>query len=359
MFGVTRLLESYTCLDAVVLAMPWHALDALDDALTATRRFLLPFSLRRWLTLAVVAFFVSGATAFEPSPSFSFGDGAAGGGPTPGPPDPTGIGLSPGQLTASQLQLLGALIVALLVVGVVLAYVATVLEFVFVEILRDREARIRGRFGRYTDAGASLFLFRLAVGAVVLSAAVGAVALVVLTGGLFVIPLVLLSPVLLLVGVGLWLLLAFTADFVVPAMIVEGTGVVGGWRAFWPELRAEWRQYAVYALARLVLGGVAGVVAGIGFVTAAVLLGIPFGLVGGGAFVLTEALGLGAIGLAIGAVVAALWLLAVLVVGTTFVQVPIQTYLRYYSLLVLGAVTPQFDLLADVRDDLAGDSIEE
>ncbi|MFC6729513.1 hypothetical protein ACFQDG_12745 [Natronoarchaeum mannanilyticum] len=333
--------------------MPWHALEALDDALTATREFLLPFSLRRWLTLAVVAFFVSGATAFEPSPSFSFGDGAVGGGPEPGPPDPAGIGLFTGELTASQLQLLVALVAVLLIVGLVLAYVATVLEFVFVEILRDREVQIRGRFGRYTDAGASLFLFRLAVGVVVLSAVLGVVALVVLTGGLFVIALVLLSPAFLLVGVGLWLLLAFTADFVVPAMIVEEAGVVDGWRAFWPELRAEWRQYAAYALARIVLGGVAGVGAGIGFVAAGVPLGIPFGIVAGGLFLIGQAIGSSAIGLALAGAVAALWLIAVLVVGTTFVQVPIQTYLRYYSLLVLGAVSPAFDLLADVRADLA------
>jgi len=335
--------------------MPWHALEALDDALTATRKFLLPFSLRRWLTLAVVAFFVSGATAFEPSPSFSFGDG--GNGATPVSPTP-GPGAFDGGLTASQLQLLVVVVAVVLLVGLALAYLGAVLEFVFVEILRDREVRIRGRFGRYTDAGASLFLFRLAVGAVVLSAVVGVVALVILTGGLFVIALVLLSPVLVLVGVGLWLLLAFTADFVVPAMIVEESGVVDGWRAFWPELRAEWRQYAAYALARVVLGGVAGVVAGIGFVAAGVLLGIPFGIVAGVLFLLAQALGLGAIGLALGGAVAALWLLAVLVVGTTFVQVPIQTYLRYYSLLVLGAISPPFDLLADVRTELADASDE-
>jgi len=336
--------------------MTWHALSALDDALTATRRLLLPFSLREWLTLAVVAFFVSGATAFEPNASFSLGDsgnGAAPVSPTPGP------GVFEGGLTASQLQLLVGVVVVALLVGLALAYLGAVLEFVFVEILREREIGIRGRFGRYTDAGASLFLFRLAVGVVVLSAVIGIVGLVVLTGGLFVIALVLLSPVLLLVGVGLWLVLAFTADFVVPVMIVEETGVVGGWRAFWPELRAEWRQYAVYALARLVLGGVASVVAGIGFVAAAVLLGIPFGIVAGALFLLGQALGTSAIGLALGGAVAALWLLGVLVVGTTFVQVPIQTYLRYYSLLVLGAVSPPFDLLADVRaeiTDASGDA---
>lgn len=334
--------------------MPWHAIESLDDALTATREFLLPFSLRRWLTLAIVAFFVSGATAFEPSPSFTLGDGANGAGPTaPGPVPPYGPGggFFDGGLSPSQLLFLVVVAAGALLLGILLAYVSTVMEFVFVDIVRERDVRIRGRFGQYTEAGASLFLFRIAIGALVLGTALTVVVLTILTGGLFLILLVLLSPVLLLVAVGLWLLLSFTADFVVPVMIADGTGVLDGWRAFWPELRADWRQYGVYALARLVLGAIAGVVAGIGFVTVGVVLAIPFGIVGlVGLLVLGQVLGLQVIAVAFGAVVAALFVLSVLVVGTTLVQVPIQTYFRYYSLLVLGAITPSYDLVAEIRD---------
>jgi len=32
--------------------MSWHAVDAVDDAVEATRRFLFPFSLVRWTKLA-------------------------------------------------------------------------------------------------------------------------------------------------------------------------------------------------------------------------------------------------------------------------------------------------------------------
>lgn len=189
-----------------------------------------------------------------------------------------------------------------------------------------------------------------------LATALLAVALVVLTGGLFVVALVLFAPALLLVGAALWLVLRLTTDFVVPAMIVEGTGVVGGWRSFWPELRANWRQYGVYAITRFVLGAVGGVVAAIGFAAAAVVLAIPFGIVGVPVTVLlVQVLGLTLLGVAFGAAVVVLFALSVLVAGTTFVQVPIQTYLRYYSLLVLGAITPAYDLVADVRAVIGGE----
>ena len=332
--------------------MPWHALSSLDDALTASKKLLLPFSLRRWLTLAIVAFFVSGATAFEPNASFSFGDGANGAAPG----DPISI-VSDG-LSVGQLQLLIALVAVALVVGVVLTFVAAVMEFVFVDIAREQEVRVRDRFGQHTDAGASLFLFRIAVGLLVLATALTALGLVFVTGGLFVLVLLLLSPALVLIGIALWLVLRLTTDFVVPIMLAEGIGVLDGWRTFWPELRAEWRQYGAYALARIVLGGVGATVAGIGFVTVAVVLVIPFGAVGlGGAILFAQVLGLNVVGFAIGAIAATLFALSVLVVGTTLVQVPIQTYLRYYSLFVLGGVTPEYDLVAPIREEIdAGDA---
>lgn len=138
--------------------MAWHAIESLDDALTATRELLLPFSIRRWLSLALVAFFVSGATALEPNASVPFGDGGTGTPPEPIPPGP-GPGLFGGQLTPSQLQLLVAVAALALAVGLALAYVSAVMEFVFVEIARDRDVRNRAGSVGTRATGSRCFCF--------------------------------------------------------------------------------------------------------------------------------------------------------------------------------------------------------
>ena len=41
--------------------MSWHAVDAVDDAVEATRRFLFPFSLVRWAKLAFLVLLMGGS----------------------------------------------------------------------------------------------------------------------------------------------------------------------------------------------------------------------------------------------------------------------------------------------------------
>ena len=339
------------------MARDWGAVDSLGDAYTATKRLLLPFSLRRWLVVAVAVFFVSGSsvtpginlrpfgTTTPPSTDVTVPDGFAPIREAPPPPvETTPFGL--------EVAVVLAILVAVFVLGVVIAYVSSVMEFVFVKLTARQEVRVRGFFGESLGKGLSLLLFRIAVGFVVAGTVALLIVLVFLTGGTFLIFLVLLSPFFVVFVVVLWLVARFTVDFVVPVMISEDTGILRGWRVFIGELRAEWEQYALYAFVRFVLGIAAGFVVGVGALTLAILLGIPFGIVALLGLFLGEVLAAQTAALVLFVAVAVVFLVTLVVAVVTFVQVPVQTYLRYYSLFVLGAVSPEYDLVDEIREEM-------
>lgn len=318
--------------------MPWHAIAALDDAVSLSREFLFPFDLRRWLALAVIVFFMGwgGSAPTGTSNAVNALSGPGGGGPGvpfTGPP-------------GGAIMAVGILLVVALLLGLGFAIVGAVMRFVFYDALRTGQVRIRTRFRAWLGAGLRLFAFALAL----FLAVVGPI-MVLLVGGVllgFGGPAVVFLglPVMLLVAVVVGVVLLFTYDFVVPTMMCEETGVLGGWRRFWRTLRSSPGQFGVYVFVRWVLGIAAGV-------ASAVVLGIlslPVLLLGG-------LVGLGGIGLDLAgsptllvvvAVVALPILVALLVVGL-FLQVVVQTFFGYYALLVLGDVDPALDLIPDRR----------
>lgn len=342
--------------------MEWHAVDQLGDSWQATKQLLFPIRLRSWIVVAVVVFFVSGATGFNPSINIGAtewvtipGEVSTQVGVHWSPGDPSSI--VPGTLDERSQLLIWILFLIVLGAGLLFTLIGVVLgaifEFVFVDIARTREIRIRGFFGPRIGQGISLLAFRIGVGLIVIGFVILTVLATLITAGLFLLLLLLLSPVLVLLSIGLWILLRFTTDFVVPVMIAEDSGIINGWREFWPELRSEWKQYGVYAVVRFLLGIVAAFATGLGFAAIGLLLAIPFLFVGLiGLFVLVAAIGAEFAGLVWALFLLLIFIATLVAVGTVLVVVPIQTYLRYYSLFVLGAITPSFDVVASIRERL-------
>lgn len=327
--------------------MSWNAIDALDDARWAAQTFLLPFDAGRWARLAVVAFFVAGGGG----PSFQTGGGGDVSPPSdPGPVGPGGpIDLPP----RTVLYLVGGVLVALLLLGLAWAAVGAVMEFVLIEGLRTREMSVRDRFREFLGRGLRLFGFR--VGVTLLAAAVVAVpfALVALAGAAVPVGFLLFFPLLLaalFLGVVVAAVLRLTTDFAVPTMLAEDRGVLSAWRRLLPVFRSEWKEVGLYLVVRFVAGIAAAVAVGLVTALAAVIVAIPFLLVGAVVFF---GLGgsvpaLGAVGWGLLAVVGLLLFLAVVAVGAT-VQVPVVTYFRYYALFFLGATDERLDLVSDLR----------
>lgn len=327
--------------------MPWHAIDAVDDALTATRRFLFPFEFATWLRLAVIVFFL-GVTG-PPTGTFD-----AGGGPDVGPD--VGADLPTTVPDDQLLALVVAVAIVAFLLGLAFAVVSAVMQFAFVDALVAREVHVRRYFRDRLGEGLRLFGFYVVVGLIslgVLGAFVGPALLA--GGGPALLSLVVAIPVFLVLALVAGVVLQLTIDFVVPAMIARDVGVVAGWRAFWPTLRGNLAQVGLYLVVRWVLGLAVGIVVafvvGVVAVTFLFVVGVPVGLV------FFAVGGLEPLVLVLLAVVGVPALLAFLLV-VAFVQVPVQTYFRYYALLVLGDLEAEFDLLGEFGREVRGTTDE-
>lgn len=129
-------------------------------------------------------------------------------------------------------------------------------------------------------------------------------------------------------------------------MIAEERGVLAAWRRFWPTLTGQWKQYLAYVVARFVLGVAGSILVGILVVVGLIVLAIPTGILGVGGVAAADAagpIGWVVVGFAVVAFVIAAILLALVV------SVPVQTYLRYYELCVLGDTNEAFDVIAERR----------
>lgn len=326
--------------------MTLYAVDAIDDAIDATRAFLWPVDRGRWARLALVALFVGGGGGASP---LRVPNAAGGGGPAP-----AGVPAEPGGLPSVGGPELAVIVAVLAVVGLValgFMLVGSVMEFVLVESLRREAVTVRRYWRERWRQGLRLFGFRVGLGLLSL-VAFGLLAAVVLaptllgTAGASLVLLAVAVPVGVAVAVASGLVGGFTTAFVVPVMIVEECGLLAAWRRFWPTLTARWKQYAVYAVLGWILRLVAGIAAGIVTLLAAVAVAVPLGLLGLlGAGVIAVA---GPVGWAVVGLAAVLFVLAMIAVSL-LVAVPVRTYLRYYALFVLGDTNDAFDVIADRR----------
>jgi hypothetical protein len=330
----------------------WFAFAALSDARDATEDLLRPVDRGRWLRLALIALFV-GVGGGVPTGGSNVNVPSGGGGgmpsdvPAPSLPD---IG--------SAAAVVAGVVALILLVALVWSLIGAVMEFVLIVGLRDREVSIRDPFGANLRPGLRLFGFRLAVGLVSLLV-LGLPLLAVFGAGIGVSPafLVLLVPLIVVFGVVALVasvVLGLTTDFVVPTMLVEGRGVLDSWRRLWPTLRAEWKQVALYIVAKFVLGIAVSLAVSLVVLLAALIVAIPFAIVGGALYLAASAAGASHVGLIVAAVLVALFVLVMIAVGL-IVQVPALTFVRYYSLSVLGMLVPELDLVGVERPGEDGD----
>ncbi|MFO8114218.1 MAG: hypothetical protein R6U01_02465 [Halorubrum sp.] len=209
----------------------------------------------------------------------------------------------------SELIALGVIGIVLLIVAV--SVVSLSLRLAFYDALQTNEVRVVGPFLSRLRQALGLFGFTAAVSvtaatplalavavAVVADAPTGWAMIDLIAGALASLstgPIVALG----LVGTGVVavaaLVLRFTYEFVVPTMIVEEVGVIGGWRRFLPALRAEWREFLIYLLVHLVVSIGLSVVVG-----ASTVLGLAFVATVGGLVLLLVAALLGGLGALVG-----------------------------------------------------------
>lgn len=350
--------------------MGWYAIDAIDDAIDATRGFLAPFSLGRWSRLALITLFlgtggVGGQLSNVSNAGDAFGggmqNGQGGGGPGTELPD----GLSPAEILSGDgsavdpgvlpfdvtLGLVVGVVAVLVGLWLVFGVVGATMEFVFVDALATDTVAIRGPFRRRLTDGLRLFVFRFGLSLLVTLPVVGVVAAaltgVVELGGIGLAQVVLGLLGFAVVAVLVGLVKSFTNQFVVPVMIAVDETVLGGWRELWSVLRAQPKQTVVYLVMHLLVGVGIGIVRGFLLLVGAIPVTIVAGIVGLAASTVAGSLWTGPFGVGVGLLVGVLtWLAAGFLLVLLPVNVLTKTYVRTYELRSLAGFDGRFALLS-------------
>ena len=329
--------------------MTLYALDDITDSFEATKAFLWPIDVGRWAKLALVVFF-GGLGGSNP---LQLGGGSPGG-DVPETPGTPGISDGISSISGAELAIIGAILGSIVLLVIIFAVVGSIMEFIFVDSLRNERVRIRHYWGQQWRRGLRLFGFRVVLG-IVTFGIIGLLGVVVLAPvvfdqGEFSLGLLFLAiPLGILLMIASGLINGFTTMFIVPIMMLEDRGVLSGWRRFWTTFTGQWKQYGAYALVAFVLQIAGGIAAGIATLIGALVIAIPFGIIGVLGFGLLQISQIA--GWAVIALVA-IFLVLGLIVLTLFVSVPVQTFIRYYALLVLGDTNEEFDIIPERRQTL-------
>lgn len=304
--------------------MVWHALIEIEEAAKKTRELILPFDWKLWAKIAVMAFFVGGASF----PGFFTGGDISS---EPGQSFDPGTEMS-GDVNFQSVGDLGVgafiIAVAAAVIGLVLVFgvLKAVFEFVYYQSLIDDDIRIRENFVEHFTNGLRLFIFEIAS----LLAFMTLFAVILLP--IAISPLFLISAVIL--GIPMILLMIvfyqFTTDFIPLYMIEEGLGVIASWRKLYQAIIDEWRQLGLYIIVKIALGVMAQIAIGTGALLIGLLLIIPVGLPVFLLYLISPLLAVlaGLLGVVI-------WALAILYL----LNGPATTFFRYYTLLVYNDLT--------------------
>ncbi|MDV2482304.1 hypothetical protein F8E02_09890 [Methanoculleus sp. Wushi-C6] len=309
-----------------------YAFSRLEETFSRTKSLLWPPNRGIWLRLAVIALFVGGGASFPNFSQYNFG-----GGDLPPGMDGSFSGIMP---------LIAAFVIVVLGLALLWMLVGAAMQFVFVDMLSTGEIRIRRFFGERFGKGVRLFLFQFVfMLALIIGVAALAFALFGLAGagsrfGVSALVL-LLIPALLIVALLVGVVFLLTIDFVVPIMIREDCGVIEGWRRLIGVMSGNLWQTAAYVVVKFVLGLIAALVQAVLVILAMLVVAIPFVLVG---IVLLAVLQ--AANYALLLLLLIPYLIIVIPVGL-LIAVPFVTFFRYYGLLVLAGLAPEYRLLPE------------
>ncbi|MFC6793735.1 hypothetical protein ACFQFH_04480 [Halobaculum halobium] len=252
------------------------------------------------------------------------------------------------------------IVLAVVVVAVALLAIllSPVFEFVLVDAIARDDLRLLRDIGTHLTNGLRLLGFRIGLAAAFIIPPAAIITALVLSGtsaeSLAGRPLVIAAVAL--VAIGYVIVYAFvdrfTVEFVVPAMVADGGGVIDGWRRVWPRLRSQPGQTLVYIVMHLLVGIGLSIVSFVLFLVGALVIGLLAAGIGFAVGTVTSGAATTDLGISLG-------VLAGLVVGVPLlvilVLLPIQvltlTYRRSYELAALGRFGESLDLIGRYRDD--------
>ncbi|WP_292388482.1 DUF7544 domain-containing protein [Methanosarcina sp. UBA5] len=249
--------------------MSWYAIDAANRALSRTREALLePFDFWKWAKLAIIIFLLGGVSNYGNSSSYNIGsEDLENNFPfiEPGKIPNLPFGMHDTAFSyiypVPHLATVVAVIVFLLLLALILSYISSVMEFVFVESLVRNEVKFWAYSRRFLGKGFYLLLVRLAFGLVFLVLfGIAMLPLIPLIrevpsdfslpaslGGILWITGVIIALILLAVAINSLLNLA------IPLSIYRNKGILSAFKLVFGNFRKSWQEVVVYWFIRFVL----------------------------------------------------------------------------------------------------------
>lgn len=310
---------------------------AIEEAIERTKILLWPPQSGIWIRIAVIALFLVGGI-INPLRSDSV--------PLSELPN---LDLTGAPFPSAYMDLLLMVCVGILVAGLVYVILSAVFQFIFVDCLATNTILLTRTFRLRWKKGMHLVGFYLVLFAIIILCIIGLTFLLILPAyaagilDLLNMMLLLIETLLLLliILIPVWIIAILTADFVVPIMMVVDCGIIAGWRRTYHLFTGRWKVAALYTGLKIVIIFITGLVLGV----IIFLISIPLGIIG---TILSIQTGspledsAGAVGFMLGT--GALFLLSLLLL------VPVITFFRYYSLVVLRDLDPGYDLLPKQSD---------
>ncbi len=332
-----------------------HAFKPVGTAFEKTRKLLLePFDIGTWIKLAIITFFVGTGTSLNPGDSlrYSFNQG-----------DLSNLNYNFSHVLSDNVILAFILIAVAvaIVLGLLLSYLRGVFSFVLIDALTSGNVRIVKAFKENMGRGFKVFLFNVAV-AIVSFIVVGAILVAMLmvilwalgNGNIFsegawtamsgmslfaliaAILLGLLAIIAYSILVGLFV--GFFYDFAVPLMFFRNMGLRQSIGEVWRLVRRQPFEFFAYVIVRWALEIAIAIVMGMLYLfilAIFVAIGVVVAIALAAAVKTNILLAfLFALALLIG--------LLLLIAVSALISMPVQAFLRYYSLDFLKSFDPSY-----------------
>jgi hypothetical protein len=332
--------------DPPSIIMTWHSIDAIDTALKRTKSALIdPFNFWKWIKLGIIILLLGGI--------------GGGGGPNFGGPDQdfSEFGDS-GETLITDSQFLDTNLIFILLgvaffIGIILllSYISSVMEFVFVNSLVTNAVTFWAYTRQYLRQGFNLFIIRFVLGLVFLSILI-----------IFMLPIVL--PILdspgdfhigMLIGgifmfIGVLLILAIISGIIesfinlsIPMSMYQNTGIIAAFKKVLGLFKTDWKQIIVYWYVRFFLRIIVGIIVALAtlIIFIVVFSGIIF-ILGLILYLLSWA-GLGTGDAVFWVIMAPFGLVAfvILFVFSLLVSVPVPVFMKYHMLSFLKSWYPE------------------
>ncbi|MBN2734177.1 MAG: hypothetical protein JXQ82_04890 [Methanomicrobiaceae archaeon] len=310
----------------------YYAFSSIDTAIDKTKLLLWPFNRSIWLRIALISLFLGGFSSFNP---FQFKTG----------PQDMPFSAFGSEVFLNELPLFLIIVAIIILIALIFTYISNVFQFLFVDCLSKKEFAIRKYFRENMGRGARLFGFEILIG--LLFSAILAVIIVLMFGGItdtFTAPnfgfIISMFLAIFLLCIPFGIILLFTIDFVVPIMLKEQCGVLEGWKKCWKVLQKDLWQTIIYLIMRIILAIVTSILMLIVIMIAALILAIPFFIAG---LIAVGLLGEGVFGTAL--IILIIIYLICLIPIALIISVPFITFLKHYTLDVLGNMEEKYIML--------------